>query len=232
MRSFKAFIVETKKPKSGEHNPDYWGYRTDGDNDHLLSGAAKRIKNPRKRGNAISATLSQGHSFSDTEAKAVKNYTDNADVSDELNSSLHDGNRRVHRPHEGTKRGLDSAIKSNPLKHKLHLYSGVGSDPRKQMNKDGELRSSAYRSASHTRAVASIYSGAYDEHQRSAHIMHIHAEPGDPVMHTGALGHHTSGEHESIIARNTTLQHIRTEKHVGYLHGRHVYIHHFRIKKP
>ena len=148
------------------------------------------------------------NSFNYDQREAVDEYTRK---SEDLNRHLikpdpntHDYNRQHYEKHAKV---LDSVIDNNRIDHKLHVYSGVSFDPRKLKNEDGLIRSPAFISATHDKAIAHGF--AKDSGiTPTQHILHFHLEPGDPAAH---IAHHShfqgrDTEHETIIKRGVVLK--------------------------
>ena len=123
---------------------------------------------------------------------------------------------------EHTVKHLDAAT-AHPIGHDLHVYSGVGFDPRHHLTgpKDashGLLKSPAFISTTHDKSTADNFAGmgAENRGQRTKHILHIHLKAHDHAAHVSHLAH-DRGEHETILPRNTRLKVNRTpDTHVDH----------------
>jgi hypothetical protein len=146
--------------------------------------------------------------FNNVQQEAINAYTIK---SEDLNKHLINPNpnergyKREYYEHHAEI--LDSAIDSNRIDHKIHVYSGVSFDPEKLKNKDGLIRSPAFISATHDKAMAHGFAKESDI-TPTQHILHFHLEPGDPAAH---IAHHSNfqgrdSEHETIIKRGAVLK--------------------------
>jgi len=117
-----------------------------------------------------------------------------------------------------------SKLASNPLGHDVHLYSGVGFDPKKaaKKSKKGIIHLPAHISTSHSTNIASSFA----DEKPGRHIMHIDAKAHDKGYHIGkysAMDH----EHETVIPAGTKLKYSHSSKHKSV--GHKYQVHHFTI---
>ena len=147
----------------------------------------------------IRKKLTKGHNVSDEEKNHISRYTSS---SRSLNKKLID-NEDLPGPHRATAEALDSAINKNPIKHTLHVYSGLGFDPEEHVDKEGKVRSPAYISATHDKDTAYSFATQY---RGVHHFAKITLHPGDPAIHVSPYSKNPH-EDETIIKRGVTLQH-------------------------
>jgi hypothetical protein len=186
------------------------------DNDHLghdpkdISVKLKHSQ-PQLHGEDEIHGGEQSREDGDTQAHHVINYTSSSSYP--LNSSLiahHVHGRPISRKRHEQIKHLDTAT-NTPINHHLHAYSGVGYNPIKLKNHNGELDMPAYTSLTHSKEVALHFSEMkphYDEHGKimnEHHILHIHLKPTDKARHVSHLSEFST-EHESILPRRTTLK--------------------------
>lgn len=124
-----------------------------------------------------------------------------------------------------------SNLANQKLGKEVHLYSGVGFNPRAAANrsKDKVIHLPAHISASHdvdiAHSFASINVG--NNVTSAQHIIHIHAKATDKGYH---VGEHSLApeEHETIIPAGTKLKYSHTTVHKDD-NGMKVHVHHFTI---
>jgi len=126
--------------------------------------------------------------------------------------------------------GLSSAITNNPMRVHLHTYSGVSFDPRKHLDENGKMRSPAFMSTTHDKRLAHIFAEKKARSSRPMHIMHIHLKPGDSALPVTGFSEFRD-EHETILNKNTVLQHKGTTVHQDPDSGQRVYVHHFEVAR-
>ena len=245
MKSFKSFMV-TKKKNSGviptpihfKSNLYIKENESSGEYDDWLYDDTDN-RNLGRDESSISKKLSETNNFKPEEKKAIKAYTGHSDPENQrvwqsyqLNHSLI--NNKPIPPHlQHIDDGLSSAIKNNPIQHRVRVYSGLSFNPMDHVDKDGKMKSPAYISATHAKNVATEFSHPNMDDPDSTHIMQIHLNPGDPATHVDAESSNP-GEHETIINKGVTLQHLMTETYTGHpLWGddHTVHVHHFGIVK-
>lgn len=104
---------------------------------------------------------------------------------------------------------LDDVLNDRPLRHDLHVYSGVEFHPGEEAAKDPErkLHLPAYTSTSTNKSVAFGFTKGHADKDGNMHnhVLHIHLKPGQKGNYFGeraALGN----EYEFLLPRNTTLK--------------------------
>ena len=127
--------------------------------------------------------------------------------SEELNHSLIGGNTNKNQNEQAEH--LDNAIENNKIEGSVHVYSGLGFDPTKHMNENGQLHSPAYISTSHDKFKAKGFATPVNGIH---HIMHLYLPEGSPAMHIPEEPEHVSkesekSEEEVLLRRGATLQH-------------------------
>lgn len=132
--------------------------------------------------------------------------------------------------HEKTLHNTISKLASRPIGHEVHLYSGVGFNPRAaaKKSKDGILHLPAHISMSHDSEVASGFANInHDLDNTGRHIIHVHAKPTDKGYHIG--GHSLAApEHETVLPAGTKLKYSHTTVHKDDNGDRHN-VHHFTV---
>ena len=147
--------------------------------------------------------------LSKKESETVHHYAE--DDSGKINRSLiksHKNGEGVHPKIKDRVEHLDKVTR-HPIGHDLHVYSGLGFDPKKHINSSGHLHLPAYTSTTHHKETANWFAGSAFERGRrerkKEHILHVHLKPSDHAAHVSA--HSPSPEeHETILPRNTTLK--------------------------
>jgi len=210
----KKKLDEAAKPKAG-----YRGWLEKRDNTKL-----------GKTHEAISKKLHSTNSFTPEHDASIRHYT--ASGSTNMNKNLiKNKGKIIAKTHQKHVKNLDSAIKSNPIQHDLNTYSGTSFDPRKHLDKKGQMHSPAYISTTHSKTVAHSFAGHATQGKGSyapRHIIHFDLKKGDPATHVSHLSDHTD-EHETVIGRNTKLQYHGTESHYDPAHEAHFHIHRMSI---
>lgn len=151
-----------------------------------------------------------------------------------INKALvRNGGQTTAKNHTKMAEGLDSAIASNPIKKKLHVYSAIRWDPRTKVGENGVFKSPAYISTTHRKDIAADFAEkkynkktGQDEH----HYLHITLKPGDPAIHVGPNSRHHE-EAETIIQRNTRLKLKKTVTHAGDSYDHVIHVHHMEVVK-
>ena len=180
---------------------------------------------------AISNKLHKSNAFTPEHDSSIRHYTASGSTSMNKNLIKNKG-KIIAKTHQKHVKGLDSAIKNNPIQHNLNAYSGTSFDPRKHLDKKGQMHSPAYISATHSKTVAHSFSGHHATKGKSPygprHIIHFDLKKGDPATHVSHLSDH-DGEHETVIGRNTKLQYHGTESHYDPDREAHFNIHRMSI---
>lgn len=181
-----------------------------------------------ERINHVSDKLSAHNNFSLEQKESIEAYSGNK--SKKINQALLSG-KKLSSDDEYLTNDLDHAIKQNSLKHEVVTHSGVGFDPRKFLNKDGQMHSPAYLSTTHDMITAHHFSSERAEPDENGyrHIVRLHLKPGDPATHISrsSINPH---EHETLVARGVTLQHHGTEERHDPKGEKYI-IHHMSIVK-
>lgn len=204
----------TEQQTSSSHNE----WLTRNDNSHLGTKEPINVRGgTHKPGSAqhydyntveISKKLSNetyGRNLSNAHEKSVHKYVEN---SSPLNRSLlksHKKSEEIPERHKKTIHHLDEVTR-HPIGHELHVYSGVKFDPKKHISSEGHLHLPPYSSTTHDKVKADEFADrAVDEEKtKEKHILHIHLKSSDHAAHISHLSAEED-EHETILARNTTL---------------------------
>lgn len=179
---------------------------------------------------AISKKLHKSNQFEPEHHKSLNHYTGSGSTNMNKNLIKTKG-KVIAKTHATHVKNIDSAIKKNPIQHDLHTYSGTSFDPRKHLDKKGQMHSPAYISSTHDKDTAHNFAGHANKGKSvyaSKHIIHFHLKKGDPATHVEHISEHP-GEHETVIARNTKLQHHGTDSHYDTHNENWVHIHHMSI---
>lgn len=225
-------ILKDKKLNEAKEGSDFKSWMKDrSDNAHL---SKKTTRDPHN--NEVAKKLDSTNNFSDEHLTHVKNYTGGTNEvsnSTKINKDLIKNKGEPSKKHKKTAEGLSNAIDKNRVQHEVHVYSGTSFDPRQHTDKKGRLKSHAFISATHDREVAAGFAqraarerGGYGP----AHIMKIHLKPGDPATHVSRQSQ-WKDEHETVVNRNTTLQHHKTTSHWSPGEERWYHIHHMSVAK-
>ena len=216
-------------------------------NKHLVpsSSADSSSLASREHPEHVSNKLSETNKFNPKEKKAIAAYTGHHDgdpdddISDEqgdwhsykINHALIN-NKPIPRHLKATEAGLESAVRSNPIQHRVHVFSGVSFNPLDHVDNKGRMRSPAYISASHDKYTATQYSQPTAQDRNASHIIQFHLKPGDPATHVEKESL-KPGEYETVIGKGAILKHIKTETYrSGPGEHPHVYhVHHFSIER-
>lgn len=205
MKSFKQFVTET----DGE---SFENWKSSNPNPHL----GKRLSD-------VHDSLSASTHISDEEHPHVERYIKNSST---LNSSLYRSHAYGHEMHakipassgaheygyhEPAK--LDKAL-DKPLKHDLHVMSGVRFNPGEvaSQHHEGHVHLPAYTSTSIHPQIAHEFAEYRGE---GMHHLHIHMKPGDKGAYVAHHADTSQHEHEFVLPRKTTLKvHPTPEVHV------------------
>lgn len=215
--SVSKFLKKLKEDIGDQGMISDWKKKND--NEHLGKDPA-----------TISAKLQKDNKFTDNHRDIIDHYTGDDNHSKDMNRPLIHGFKSE--THEKNLRpmykALDSAIDKNKIKKPMSLYSGLSFNPQEHTDEEGKLHSPAYISATHDKTLAHGYAEGYIKPGETRHIMHLHVEPGDPVSHVS--GESDFGdEHESIVKRGQTLQHLGYEEHADPKTKSTYRIHHVKI---
>ena len=232
MKTFKQYLNEEVpsipspihfKHVSGDGssrlNEDLNDWVKKSDNEHLIEPGGDAREN-----DVISEKITTHHKLDDQHKRSIEYYTSvkgskniNNDLIDVHNSKKTKENKKPFPDFETHSDKIDDAIKKAPIKHDVHVYSGVSFDPTKHLNKKGKMHSPAYISATHSKNMARSY--AHDHKQfdpkldkHISHIIHIPLKKGDPAIHVEKISNFP-GEYETIIKRGSTLKHHGYEDH-------------------
>ena len=149
--------------------------------------------------NGIRKKLTTGHDLTNDERINTLIYTRS---SKPLNKKLIE-RTPLTGGHKDMASSLDSAIARHPMKHKLHVYSGLSFNPEEHTDEHGKMHSPAYISATHSKDEAHSFT---TQHRGIHHIARITLHPGDPAIHVSPYSA-SPHEDETIIKRGVTLQH-------------------------
>ena len=160
------------------------------------------------------ADLSKQFKFDPQQKKQIKKY---AGSSFPTNSALighhHFGesadDKTIHGIHIPT---LDSVV-NNPIGRELTVHSGLGFDPRNQMDSQGRLHFPAYTSTSLSKHVANDFaSGDADSPRASeqSHTLKLSLKPNNRGAYIG--DHGNKEEREFLLPRNTTVKIHKSEQ--------------------
>ncbi|NDB84299.1 MAG: hypothetical protein EB127_16575 [Alphaproteobacteria bacterium] len=109
-----------------------------------------------------------------------------------------------------------SKLANHPIGHEHSVFSGLGFDPRKVVDKkNNTLYSPAHISTSHHPGTARKFANMHrDDYEKGneAHLMHIRLKPTDKAYHVGKYSKESS-EHETIIPAGTTLRYLGSTYH-------------------
>ena len=149
-------------------------------------------------------------------------------------------NAKLTKQHQDAISSLDNSINNNRIQRPLSLYSGVGFDPEKHIDENGQMFSPAFISATHSKNTAINFSSRYvrdakpienPDNYSIDHIIHFHLNPNDAAMHVSHLSD-VPEEYETIIGRGQTLQHHGTSSYEDPLYKKIYRIHHMSIVPP
>jgi hypothetical protein len=262
MKSFKSFMV-TKKKNSGVI-PAPIHFKICASNRNFKEDWTPRPLTPYQNWLAelpnknlaagphyVSNKLAETNNYSPEEEKAIEAYSahhdgdpddDAPDKKDwhsyQINSALIN-NKPIPSHLKDTEAGLESAIRNNPIRHNVHVFSGLSFNPMDHVDENGRMTSPAYISATHDKYIAAEYAGPYREYaeplrgQSDSHIMEIHLKSGDPATHIERVTLKPD-EHETLINKGVTLKHLKTETLKNpdeYNLNRVVHVHHFAVER-
>jgi hypothetical protein len=199
------------------------------DNEHL-GNSSKSISEHLQTHQKIKPTKEQ--------SEHIKSYTNNSRhlnrmlIRKHINNDNIDNiiNNDVFEKNKEKIKHLDKAT-NHHIGHELHVYSGIGFDPSKHISKEKPIMHlPAYTSTTHDKNISHsfAFNSPVIEHQKNTlHILHIHLKPRNKGIHINHLSEH-SGEHETILPRNTKLKvNPIPEKH--YIHGMEHHIWHATV---
>ena len=206
---------KTSKPskisnkKTSKRDADDW--IKDNENKHFESQDPKHQANKDTwhQASELSKELAKkAKPLSKKERETVAHY---CDTSEGINDSLLRAykNKEEMEPYFKERVEHLDKVTRNPIGHDLHVYSGIGFDPREHVNSSGHLHLPSYTSTSHSKETAHWFAHSDVERDReekpTKHILHIHLNPSDHAAH---VSQHSGSpnEHETILPRNTTLK--------------------------
>jgi hypothetical protein len=201
-------LVESK-----DQYPHDWVH--DNENKHLLSGDPESKTGKEgsgKHAQDLSDHLAKkARSLSKEEARVTNDYcgVESAEINRSLIAS-HKKDDGIHPKVKDRVKHLDNVTR-HPIGQDLHVYSGVGFDPKKHVDSSGHLHLPAYTSTTHHKGTAHWFAGASGGEQRETdprkkkHVLHIHLKASDLAAHVSEHNPN-EGEHETILPRNTTLK--------------------------
>lgn len=168
------------------------------------------------------------HSYSEGEEGGTYSY----DIAHHLINNHKKGREPTHgmEDHHKEIHHTISNLSKQKLGKEVHLYSGVGFNPKTaaKKSKDGIVHLPAHVSTSHDANVATNFADiAHSNNSTGRHLIHIHAKATDKGYH---LGKHsfTEGEHETVIPAGTKLKYSHSTIHKNSM-GDKYNVHHFTI---
>ena len=215
----KNIKEDSDSPKVVLHAPaqsfSEWLHHND---NHHLGDNNEDINNKLQQTSSIKReNLTQEH------FDAARDYTGG---SSDLNRNLinsHKNGEKIDKRHEDTINGMDSLTR-HPIGHSLHLYSGIGFDPRNHVGPNGHLHLPAFTSATHDKHIAQSFSKTsypgsdYDMKPNESHSIHIELHPHDHAMHASHFSNFPT-EMETTLPRGTTLKVRKTPTIFRDLYG-------------
>lgn len=143
--------------------------------------------------------------------KEIHDYTiDSHGLNQHLIQS-HKNKEKISKYHDAIK-NIDK-ITNKQSGHDIHLYSGIGYDPKKIMKKKGHVFLPSYTSLSRSKHIASVYTKGHPRENTKIndyHILHLHVKKTDKIHHTpdnhGAGNDERDYQYESILPRKTLIK--------------------------
>jgi len=119
---------------------------------------------------------------------------------------------------------LDSAIHQSSVPFEVTSYTGIEQDPRKLLDSTRTLKSPIYTSASASRSISLLYSGASRFGSKENHIVKIVHPANSKMLYLGNNEDVTPfGQHELILPRGLHLTHMTSKPVTAF--GKTVVIH-------
>lgn len=177
-----------------------------------------------------------------SQKKHIFEYTEgygsiDTSLSHELNSHLIDNHKNNRPSTHGMPYGVKtthnaiSKLAKQPLGHHVHLYSGVGFNPREavEKSKDSIIHLPAHISTTHDVRIAKTFAENNQDIDSDSglHIIHIEAKPTDKGYH---IGKHSNmlAENETIVPAGTKLKYSHSSTHHDGTDNQ-FHVHHFTI---
>lgn len=175
-----------------------------------------------------------------TQKDHIRDYTEGEEggiYSQELNHAL----IQNHKNSKPETEGMDSHVKKihntiskltkHPIGHQVHLYSGVGFNPKAaaKKSKDGIIHLPGHISTTHDIETAKSFADSswFNDNTNGRHIIHIDAKPSDKGYHVDKYSAH-HGENETVIPAKTKLKYSDSTM-ARDAWGTKYHIHHFTI---
>jgi hypothetical protein len=159
----------------------------------------------------------------DEEKETLGDYQyDSSDLNKHL---IKTDNNPTKKQHVKAANNLDSIIDQNRIKFPYYTYSGTSFDPRKYLDKNGQMHSPAYISSSHRKHVANDFAESSvdlgkikNPEKTGTHMMRFQLNANDPAMYSShddvpayEFMSFMSPEYETTIKRGQTLQYHGTK---------------------
>lgn len=157
---------------------------------------------PRIASLKLFRNLERTNPLSKDEVKHLHGYTADSGVNHDLVNAHHHG-KNVPAKHAEAIKHLDSAT-SRRIGKEVHLYSGIGFNPRETMDAEGHLHLPSYTSTTHHAPTALNFARPLGT-KGDSHVLHIHAQPSDKGVNVENITDNEE-EHETVLPRNTRLK--------------------------
>jgi hypothetical protein len=174
------------------------------------------------------------------EKKHLSDYTEGEEGSGthsyNLNQVLIHNHKKGNPPttgmtgHEKALHHTMTKLTSKPLGHEVHLYSGVGFNPKAaaKKSKEGVIHLPAHISMSHHSEIATGFANInHDLENTGRHVIHVHAKASDKGYHIGKYSN-AHAEHETVLPAGTKLKYSHSTAHKDD-EGNKINIHHFTV---
>jgi len=157
-------------------------------------------------------TLSSSYGYSIPQKNHLYNFKMSSYNVNNYHWEKHKGKGEHDATEEKKTKHLDAAINNNKTPEPLTVYSGIGYDPRKRMNKDGVVHHPAYLSTSLERESAKTFAAKNSTIDHENKTIHRHMLQIDvPQGHPSALVPHNTFEKELVLPRGMNLRHKKTD---------------------
>lgn len=151
--------------------------------------------------------------LSPNDAAGMRGYTlDSHDLNKSLIAKHRDKKHPLDPRDVRTQKTMDKLVK-NPIGHPIHLYSGIGFDPSKEIKADKNgirrMHMPAFTSTTHDKSIADGFAREKEKQYKlnGRHILHIYLKSAnDKGFHVGNIGSMVGNQHETILPRNSRLK--------------------------
>ena len=169
----------------------------------------KELLNEKDDSEEDHVLLSRHYHFKDfpTHKKVLKNYSDSSRKRNSYLWKKH--NKKEHfEPDEGIEKKIgqtDETLKHHSTPHEIHVYSGIGYDPREKKNENNIVHHPAYLSTSLDKKIAAGFGRMNSGGKTETHILKLKIPKGHPGAYIAEFSHIPS-EKEFVLPRGLNIK--------------------------